>query len=80
MRLSVHSNNDDGSFRNHQVAALEESLWRLASATDKVDAIVSLAFAGKPFKVVADDAFARGAPPPQSGRFVCSQVLGDPEC
>ena len=37
-----------------QVAAAEECLWRLASATDKVDAIISLAFGGEPFVVVAD--------------------------
>jgi hypothetical protein len=37
------------------VAALEECLWRVASATDKVDAIVSLAFSGEPFMVVADN-------------------------
>src|SRR5207245_7528054 len=32
-----------------QVAAVEECLWRLASATDKVDAIISLGFGGEPF-------------------------------
>lgn len=37
-----------------QVAAIEECLWRLASATEKADAIVSLAFGGEPFVVVAD--------------------------
>jgi hypothetical protein len=37
-----------------QVAAAEECLWRLASATDKVDAIISLTFGGDPFVVVAD--------------------------
>jgi hypothetical protein len=37
-----------------QVAALEECLWRLAAATEKLDAIASLAFGGKPFVVLAD--------------------------
>ena len=37
-----------------QVAAIEECLWRLASASDKLDAIVSLVFGGEPFVVVAD--------------------------
>jgi hypothetical protein len=40
---------------DNQVAALEECLWRIASATDKVDAIVALAFDGQPFMVVADN-------------------------
>lgn len=39
---------------DEQVAAAEECLWRLASATDKVDAIISLTFGGDPFVVVAD--------------------------
>jgi hypothetical protein len=38
-----------------QVAALEECLWRVAAATDKVDALISLAIGGQPFMVVADD-------------------------
>jgi len=38
-----------------EVAALEECLWRLAAATEKLDALVSLAFAGEPFVIVADD-------------------------
>jgi len=37
-----------------QVAAVEECLWRLASASDKIDVIISLAFGGDPFVVVAD--------------------------
>jgi hypothetical protein len=37
-----------------QVAAVEECLWRLASASEKLDAIAALAFDGKPFVVVAD--------------------------
>jgi hypothetical protein len=37
-----------------QVAALEECLWRLAAATEKLDAIASLAFGGRPFVVLAD--------------------------
>lgn len=37
-----------------QVAALEECLWRLAAASEKLDAIAALAFDGKPFVVVAD--------------------------
>jgi hypothetical protein len=37
-----------------QVAAIEECLWRLASASDKLDAIISIAFGGDPFVVVAD--------------------------
>lgn len=37
-----------------QVAALEECLWRLAAAAEKIDAITALAFDGKPFVVVAD--------------------------
>lgn len=38
-----------------EVAALEECLLRLAAGTEKLDALVSLAFAGEPFVIVADD-------------------------
>ncbi|MHB8644148.1 MAG: hypothetical protein ACYDA3_14830 [Gaiellaceae bacterium] len=53
--LAVSSESVDTAPTDDQVAALEECLWRIASATDKVDAIVALAFSGQPFMVVADD-------------------------
>ena len=53
--LAAAAEVQDEAPSDDQVAALEECLWRLASATDKVDAIVSLAFAGEPFEVVADE-------------------------
>lgn len=44
----------DDAPNDDQVAALEECLWRVASASDKIDAVISLAFSGDPFVVVAD--------------------------
>jgi hypothetical protein len=54
--LSLSSAQEDvgAAPTDDQVAALEECFWRLTSATDKVDAIVSLVFGGQPFVVVAD--------------------------
>jgi hypothetical protein len=38
-----------------QVAALEECLWRISTGTEKVDALISLAFNADPIVVVADN-------------------------
>jgi hypothetical protein len=43
-----------GAPNDDEVAAIEECLWRLAAAAEKLDAIHALAFDGNPFIVVAD--------------------------
>lgn len=52
--LSAATDAEGSEPTDDEIAALEECLWRLAAATEKIDAIISLAFGGDPFVVVAD--------------------------
>lgn len=52
--LEVASGAAGAAPSDNEVAAVEECLWRLTAATEKLDAIHALAFNGKPFVVVAD--------------------------
>lgn len=54
LALATAEHAADTAPTDDQIAAIEECLWRFAAATDKVDAIVSLAFDGDPFIVPVD--------------------------